>query len=130
MVRSRDTGLAFVAYLEPTMSVIRPRSARRLHADVLAQQSTSNAMLDLAEAAGFQHAQDRLRRHTVRDGVPVVLHQELGLRAAGAEPGHARKHALEIEAEEALAKRRARQGDLKDQDSASRFQDAQQFSKG
>src|SRR5215475_7896917 len=47
-------------------------SAARLDADVLAQQPTAHAVLDVAEAARFQHAQNRLRRHAVRERVPVV----------------------------------------------------------
>src|SRR5262245_50833913 len=86
-------------------------------------------MDDVAEAARLQHAQDRLGRHAVRDRVPVVLHQELGLLAAGAEPGDPRQDTLEIEAEEALAERRARQGDLEDQNAAARLQNAQELAK-
>ena len=46
-----------------------------------------------------------------------------------ADAGDAGQDALEVDAEEALAERRARQGDLEDQDAPARLQDPQAFTK-
>src|SRR5207253_8072699 len=106
----------------------RPRLCG-LQGDVLAEEPAAYAVLDPGEAARLQHTQDLFRRHAIGDRVPVVLHQELSLGAARADAGDAGQDALEVDAEEALAERRARQGDLEDQDAPARLQDPQAFAK-
>src|SRR5438132_1201130 len=106
----------------------RPRLCG-LQGDVLAEGPAAYAALDPGEAARLQHTQDLFRRHAIGDRVPVVLHQELSLGAARADAGDAGQDALEVNAEEALAERRARQGDLEDQDAPARLQDPQAFTK-
>ena len=80
-------------------------------------------MPDVDEAARPQDTQDRLWRHALGDGVPVVPHEQLRLRASRAEPRDERQDLLEVDPDEPPGDRGAWSRDLEEQEASARLQD-------